>query len=70
MVADAFPWTPESCFAYTRDNHTSVVGVRGIALRAGAAAVAVDVHATNDTGESGLCLPLMNNTARERGHRK
>ena len=27
LVADCFPWGPESCFAYMRDNHNSVVGM-------------------------------------------
>lgn len=41
LVAEAFPWSPESVFAYTLDNHNSVVGMREEALAAGAAAQAV-----------------------------
>ena len=42
LVADAFPWAPGSCFAYTRDNHNSVLGIREEALAAGACALAMD----------------------------
>ena len=28
LVGEAFPWTRDSCFAYTRDNHNSVLGIR------------------------------------------
>ena len=41
MVADCFPWTEASSFMYSRDNHTSVVGMREIASRAGAATMCV-----------------------------
>lgn len=40
-MAEAFPWSPDSVFAYTLDNHNSVVGMREEALAAGAAAQAV-----------------------------
>ena len=40
-MAEAFPWSPDSMFAYTLDNHNSVVGMREEALAAGAAAQAV-----------------------------
>ena len=41
MVADCFPWTEASSFMYSRDNHTSVVGMREIASQAGAATMCV-----------------------------
>ena len=44
LIADTFPWSPHSCFAYTRDNHTSVLGARAVALQAGASAAVVDAH--------------------------
>ncbi len=28
LVGEGFPWTRDSCFAYTRDNHNSVLGIR------------------------------------------
>ena len=28
LVGEGFPWAPGSCFAYTRDNHNSVLGIR------------------------------------------
>ena len=46
LVADCFPWGPESCFAYTWDNHNSVVGMREVALAAGASALCVELDGT------------------------
>ena len=37
LVADCFDWRNGSVFTYTQRNHTSVVGIREIALRRGAA---------------------------------
>lgn len=42
LVGEAFPWGSGSCFAYTRDNHNSVLGIREQAMAAGACALAVD----------------------------
>ncbi|BDA46796.1 probable molybdenum cofactor sulfurase [Coccomyxa sp. Obi] len=42
LVADSFPWSPHSRYVYTQDNHNSAVGVREVALNAGASAVAVN----------------------------
>ncbi|GMH35968.1 hypothetical protein BSKO_03836 [Bryopsis sp. KO-2023] len=39
MVGDSFPWLKSSVFAYTQDNHNSVVGIRELALDRGAAAM-------------------------------
>jgi molybdenum cofactor sulfurtransferase len=36
LLADAFPWTRGSLFAYTQDNHTSVLGMRQVASSRGA----------------------------------
>lgn len=52
LVADAFPWQQGSVFAYTRDNHNSVLGMREVAMKEGAAAVAVDLHP--GSSQSGL----------------
>ncbi|KAK9787728.1 hypothetical protein WJX73_008150 [Symbiochloris irregularis] len=60
LIAECFPWKPESVMVYTRDNHNSVTGIRESALQAGASALAVDLCA----GSNGAtcfqpCLPLM-----------
>ena len=39
LVADAFPWSPGSAFLHLTDNHTSVLGMREVALQRGAGAV-------------------------------
>ncbi|KMT00618.1 hypothetical protein BVRB_9g219130 [Beta vulgaris subsp. vulgaris] len=44
LVGEAFPWSSQSCFMYTMENHNSVLGMREYALNHGAAAVAVDVE--------------------------
>ena len=46
LVAAAFPWARGSRFVHTRDNHTSVLGVREAALAAGATVTAVDPRRT------------------------
>lgn len=28
LVGEAFPWSRESCFMYTMENHNSVLGIR------------------------------------------
>ena len=42
LVAESFPWSSDSRYVYTLDNHNSAVGVRELALNADASAVAVD----------------------------
>lgn len=42
LVAESFPWSRDSRFVYTQDNHNSAVGMRELALNAGASAVAVN----------------------------
>ncbi|XP_024019141.1 molybdenum cofactor sulfurase isoform X1 [Morus notabilis] len=53
LVGEAFPWSSESCFTYTIENHNSVLGIREYALSQGAAALAIDieesVHVSNGT---------------------
>uniref|UniRef100_A0A8C2KCT5 Molybdenum cofactor sulfurase n=1 Tax=Cyprinus carpio TaxID=7962 RepID=A0A8C2KCT5_CYPCA len=50
LVADTFPWKaasnegPGSQFCYLTDNHTSVVGIRGVTARQGVGTVAVLPH--------------------------
>ncbi len=50
LVAEAFPWSEQSHFAYTLDNHNSVLGVREVAMDAGATATAVEPHASLPQG--------------------
>jgi len=47
LLAEGFPWSSRSEFAYTRGNHTSVVGARGCAAAAGAKVSVVDVVASD-----------------------
>ena len=54
LLAEAFPWSAGgSEFAYTRGNHTSVVGARGCAMAAGAKVSVVDVVATDSASSVG-----------------
>ena len=46
LLAETFPWRPGSVFAYTQDNHTSVLGMRAIASAAGAATRCVTARRT------------------------
>ncbi|CAL9145333.1 unnamed protein product [Musa hybrid cultivar] len=49
LIGECFPWSSESCYMYTMENHNSVLGIREYAFDRGAAAVAVDV-------KEGTCL--------------
>ena len=40
-MGEAFPWQEGSQFAYTQDNHNSVLGIREVALGLGATATCV-----------------------------
>nr|AJD81373.1 molybdenum cofactor sulfurase [Ammopiptanthus nanus] len=44
LVGEAFPWTCNSNFMYTMENHNSVLGIREYALGQGAVAIAVDIE--------------------------
>lgn len=46
LVGEAFQWTSKSVFAYTLENHTSVVGLRNLAVAAGASARVVDLDSS------------------------
>ncbi|XP_048859745.1 molybdenum cofactor sulfurase-like isoform X2 [Brienomyrus brachyistius] len=41
LVAESFPWTPASSFCYLTDNHTSVVGIRGLTSPIGVASIPI-----------------------------
>lgn len=51
LVAEAFPWSEHSTFAYTLDNHNSTVGMRGYALEQQAFARAVHMLPQSAAGE-------------------
>ncbi|KAF6170534.1 hypothetical protein GIB67_031942 [Kingdonia uniflora] len=44
LVGEAFPWSSDSCFMYTMENHNSVLGIREYALGKKAAAFAIDIE--------------------------
>ncbi|XAR53536.1 Molybdenum cofactor sulfurtransferase [Bertholletia excelsa] len=44
LVGEAFPWSSQSTFMYTMENHNSVLGIREYALNEGATAIAVDIE--------------------------
>ncbi|KAL0306127.1 UNVERIFIED_CONTAM: Molybdenum cofactor sulfurase [Sesamum radiatum] len=44
LVGETFPWSSQSTFMYTMENHNSVLGIREYALKEGAAAIAVDIE--------------------------
>uniref|UniRef100_A0A1D1ZL06 Molybdenum cofactor sulfurase n=1 Tax=Anthurium amnicola TaxID=1678845 RepID=A0A1D1ZL06_9ARAE len=54
LIGEAFPWSRESCFMYTMENHNSVLGIREYALDSGASALAVDIDDIKlHSGQSG-----------------
>jgi molybdenum cofactor sulfurtransferase len=44
LLGEVFPWTSQSEFCYTVENHNSVLGMREYALEKGATACAVDTQ--------------------------
>ncbi|CAL0328717.1 unnamed protein product [Lupinus luteus] len=44
LIGEAFPWSCNSNFMYTMENHNSVIGIREYALGQGATAIAVDIE--------------------------
>nr|XP_043619000.1 molybdenum cofactor sulfurase isoform X2 [Erigeron canadensis] len=52
LVGEAFPWSSQSTFMYTIENHNSVLGIREYALNRGAVALAIDFV---DAAESDTC---------------
>ncbi|KAJ8898642.1 hypothetical protein K2173_004626 [Erythroxylum novogranatense] len=54
---ESFPWSHDSCFMYTMENHNSVLGIREYALSQGAATCAVDVE-----NPSCCCQPSTNHS--------
>ena len=56
-MAESFPWSEQSCFAYTLDNHNSIVGMREHALHSGAEALAVQLLPSAADGEDASARP-------------
>lgn len=53
LVGEAFPWSSQSSFMYTMENHNSVLGIREYAYNQGAITCAVDIEdAVNHGGTS------------------
>ncbi|OWM89521.1 hypothetical protein CDL15_Pgr024269 [Punica granatum] len=52
LVGEAFPWSSQSRFMYTIENHNSVLGIREYALDQGATACAVDIEESVHCGKS------------------
>ncbi|KAI3456698.1 hypothetical protein Pfo_013361 [Paulownia fortunei] len=48
LVGETFPWSSQSTYMYTMENHNSVLGIREYALDEGAAAIAVDIEDVAD----------------------
>ncbi|XVE52899.1 hypothetical protein DITRI_Ditri02bG0161200 [Diplodiscus trichospermus] len=48
LIGENFPWSCQSTFMYTMENHNSVLGIREYALNQGAAAFAVDIEEAVD----------------------
>ncbi|KAL2928144.1 Molybdenum cofactor sulfurase [Bienertia sinuspersici] len=59
LVGEAFPWSSESQFMYTMENHNSVIGIREYALNHGASAVAVDLEELVDQGSPSIDKKIM-----------
>ncbi|KAL9251973.1 Molybdenum cofactor sulfurase-like protein [Drosera capensis] len=48
LVGETFPWSSQSCFTYTMDNHNSVIGLREYALNHDASVSAIELEETVD----------------------
>ncbi|XP_066370368.1 molybdenum cofactor sulfurase isoform X1 [Miscanthus floridulus] len=52
LVGECFPWSRDSCYMYTMENHNSVLGIREYALSKGATVSAVDVEEVADPSKN------------------
>ena len=57
LVAESFPWSTNSKLQYTRVNHTSVLGIRGPAMAAGAEVAVVDILPSASTTSASSSSP-------------
>jgi molybdenum cofactor sulfurtransferase len=51
LLAESFPWSKDSLYLYTRDNHNSVLGIRGWARHYGARFQTVDPEELDGVGD-------------------
>lgn len=58
LVGEAFPWSSQSTFMYTIENHNSVLGIREYALDKGAGALAIDFVEDTESSFKVLQHPL------------
>ncbi|KAM7251349.1 hypothetical protein ACFE04_023232 [Oxalis oulophora] len=59
LVGETFPWSRQSTFMYTMENHNSVLGIREYALSRGASAIAVDIEGgVYDDKLSATCIKV------------
>ncbi|XP_011095699.1 molybdenum cofactor sulfurase isoform X2 [Sesamum indicum] len=64
LVGETFPWSSQSTFMYTMENHNSVLGIREYSLKEGAAAIAVDIDGRHG-GKS--AVKIIPHTVQRRG---
>ncbi|CAL5041460.1 unnamed protein product [Urochloa decumbens] len=70
LVGECFPWSTDSCYMYTIENHNSVLGIREYALSKGATASAVDVEEVVDPSKnhgSGSLFKVSKHSNQRRG---
>ncbi|WOL18951.1 molybdenum cofactor sulfurase isoform X2 [Canna indica] len=68
LIGECFPWSRESRYMYTMENHNSVLGIREYAFDHGATAVAVDVKesSTLQNGTNKSAFEFLEYTAQRR----
>lgn len=70
LVGECFPWSRDSCYMYTMENHNSVLGIREYALSKGATVSAVDVEEVVDPSQnhgSGSLFKISKYSSQRRG---
>ncbi|PIN09781.1 Molybdenum cofactor sulfurase [Handroanthus impetiginosus] len=70
LVGETFPWSSQSTFMYTMENHNSVLGIREYALNKGAEAIAVDIEDVADLdwrGDGKSAIKIIPHTVQRRG---
>ncbi|XP_072564365.1 molybdenum cofactor sulfurase-like isoform X1 [Paramormyrops kingsleyae] len=63
LVAESFPWTPASSFCYLTDNHTSVVGIRGLTSPIGVASIPISPEEVEGRAGERTCPKVGNSQA-------
>lgn len=54
LVGETFPWSTDSIYSYTMENHNSVLGIREYALNQGATTIAVDIESMEQDSRTHL----------------